>query len=1287
MANNNSARRGVTIYIDGTPVRNSVRGIQREMRKLVNEQANMTRGSDEYIAHARKIAQLQRLLDDHRDTQREIAREFSNMGDAADEFGEKADKAFSFKDKLKDLKGAIVGVFASIILDKAVGEFAKLDDKYADVMKTTGQTREEVAAMNEEFSKIDTRTGRIELNDMAEEAGRIGIAKDEVLDFVKAMDVANVALGDSFSGGASEIANTLGKLKFLFKDTQSLGVEKAYLSIASAINELGANGVASEVNIANFTTRIGSLPDSLKPSISDTLALGAAFEESGVEAEVASRAYSIFLQKASTDTAGFGKIMGKSKEYVEELINTNPVQFFLDFSESMKGMSATDVSKTLKDLKIGADGVNKVLGAAASNTDRFRELIDLSNKSFEEGTSVMNEFNIKNNTLGADLDKGKKVLQDYIYELGERLAPYVKEGIGLGTSAIKVLSVITGFLFENKTAILAVVAAIITYTSAIKLAALWTSRWSIIQTAHYRLLQLSNGLMIVLKGTLYALQVAYFTLTGQVSKARGAMLAFAAVTGYTNPLALLTGVVLALAAAFVIFKKSSSDVSQLQKSQQAITKKTNEEYDRQRSRIDVLVDTLHNEQIALGNRRKALEELKTIIPGYHADLTDEGILINDNTDAIKNYLVQLEKQIRLKAAQDELEELYRKKRQQERTVAEKQARADRASEAANVITPGGSFSSGASGLAASQAQSFANTAKKELENTQKAIEGIRNEIQEAQKEFLEPIPTVTTTNENTVDGGDKTTDKATKQRQKVQDALKKLEIDNLNELSRLRENYRKGYLEDEAEYNKALLIQQDAYDKLRKDKLQGLLETVTDPSLRIDISKQIADIDAKAYDRQISDMEKRRKELAKWNDEETKKIVQASLKEVDQQEAKAEQLLAMQRAKNEISEVEYRSRLLENEKKFLEERLRINGLTEEEIAKIRQEMERNPQEQAINKAEARTSALDKYGLVSLQSQKEQELALIKYYEDQGILTHDEAIKARMEADQVYLDGLAGKVSEVNEKVQTVSGNLTGTMTNFASAEESAVSRKYDKQIAAAEGNSKKQKKLEEQKQKELNAIRAKYADKQFAVTTAMTIASTAQAAMEAYKAMAGIPVVGPALGALAAGAAIAYGSSQIAMAKEQRDAAKEGYFDGGFTGGTDPKAVRAYLPNGEPVHGMEFVANRHSTANGMLRPLFDVIDEAQRHNTVSSLTKADLAKALNIPTGYYQGGYNGPVASSPTLVRDSRYNEAYERFADVLERLEEKMDMPFRGYVTYKGDDGIEEAQNLDEKMKKNASR
>lgn len=45
---------------------------------------------------------------------------------------------------------------------------AALDDVYADVMKTTNLTHEQVEKLNEEFLKMDTRTSREQLNQQSE---------------------------------------------------------------------------------------------------------------------------------------------------------------------------------------------------------------------------------------------------------------------------------------------------------------------------------------------------------------------------------------------------------------------------------------------------------------------------------------------------------------------------------------------------------------------------------------------------------------------------------------------------------------------------------------------------------------------------------------------------------------------------------------------------------------------------------------------------------------------------------------------------------------------------------------------------------------------------------------------------------------------------------------------------------------------------------------------------------------------------------------------------------------
>lgn len=300
----------------------------------------------------------------------------------------------------------VTGVVFSV--QKLIDFNGKLSDAVSDVQKTTGMTKKEVEEMAESFGLLQTRTNRIDLLKIAEEGGRIGIAKEEIADFVAVMDKAVVALSDSFPGGAEETASKLGKLKLLFKETKEQSVDEAYNAIGSAINDLGAQGVATEINIANFATRVGSLPDALKPSISDALALGAAFEENGIQAEIAGRAYSILLTQAAEESGKFAEVMGITNKEVQDLINKNPLEFLIKFAKGLQGMNATDIANTLQYLGVSADGANKVLGALSNNTERFGELMEVSNRSMEEGTSLINEYNIKNNNFAATLDKLQK---------------------------------------------------------------------------------------------------------------------------------------------------------------------------------------------------------------------------------------------------------------------------------------------------------------------------------------------------------------------------------------------------------------------------------------------------------------------------------------------------------------------------------------------------------------------------------------------------------------------------------------------------------------------------------------------------------------------------------------------------------------------------------------------------------------------------------------------------------------------------------------------------------------
>lgn len=271
-------------------------------------------------------------------------------------------------------------------------------------------------------------------------------------------------------------------------------------------------------------------------------------------------------------------------------------------------------------------------------------------------------------------------------------------------------------------------------------------------------------------------------------------------------------------------------------------------------------------------------------------------------------------------------------------------------------------------------------------------------------------------------------------------------------------------------------------------------------------------------------------------------------------------------------------------------------------------------------------------------------AILDAQHDAGLMSEEEYQDKLAELNKERLDEEKRQEDEARElretkikaSLQTVA-DLAGSFSSLFSAlmdgEIQKVESRYDKQIAAAKAAGKDTTKLEEQKEAEINAIKKKYADKQFAAAVLQVTATTAITAMEAYKAMASIPVVGPALGAAAAAAAIVAGAAQIAVAKQQRDEAK-----GLKSGGYSSEYVEGYTSRGDsddvagviPVHKNEFVANHVAVANPHVKRFLDVFDLAQKDGSIRWIDTTQILERTRTRAGRYSGGYSGQNA--PTSV-------------------------------------------------------
>lgn len=640
----------------------ATRGELESVRKqLLGNLKKTERGTVEYTE---KLKVYHRVQKEIAVAQKEVNSQLGSQGTFMSRAANGFNKYFGM---LTTGLAALTGI--SFTFRKLSQDAAEYDDIYSDVMKTTGMTKEEVLDLNETFKKMDTRTAREDLNEIAEAGGRIGIAKEDIDDFAESMNIVNVALGDSFTGGVEEISTKLGKLKNLFQETKEMEVGDAYIKIGSAVNELGANGAASEQNIADFTLRIGSLPDALKPSVAEALALGAAFEESGIEAEIASRSYGIVLQRASTHAEKFAKIMGLTTQGVKDLINEDPLEFFLKFSETMKGMDATTTAETLKYLKINADGANKVIGAAANNTDRFRELLLLSNDAFREGTSVINEYNIKNNNAAAELEKRKKSFKDAAESLGNRLNPALLKSTSYLTYMVKLLPGFLDFLGKYGKYILYLGTVYAVYVGGIKLSVLWNDKLRTALALSNIQLKFQNALMITGRVGVLSYNIVIGLLTGNITRMRAAWKLLNA-TMATSPMGLAMAAVAALAGAFILLhsnmSRARSEKQALNKISKDVTRSTAEE----RAQLDMLLATAKNEKLSKDQRAEAIKKLNELSPEYLGNITLENINTKETTRAVNEYTAALKINAQQKAISDKMSELYGEKMGKEMEISQ-----------------------------------------------------------------------------------------------------------------------------------------------------------------------------------------------------------------------------------------------------------------------------------------------------------------------------------------------------------------------------------------------------------------------------------------------------------------------------------------------------------------------------------------------------------------------------------------------------------------------------------------
>lgn len=551
------------------------------------------------------------------------------------------------------------------LVSQATDAYMEYDEALTDAMKTTNLSKAEVTALSDELAKIDTRTAQNELLALLRIGGKLGVeGQSNLLGFVRAADKINVALKEDLGGDAEGAIAAIGKMVDIFQLEEQFGLESAMIRTGSAINSLGMASTANEGYIVDFTRRLAGIAPNADISIDKILGLAATLDKYGQTAEMSSTAIGQTIMAMFKKTETFAAIAKMPVEEFAELLNTDVNEALIRVLEGMRGSDGSlhSIVAAMEEMHLQGQRAVQVLGTLSKNTDELRNQQQLANESFNEGTSLIEEFSTKNESATAILEKQKKAIQEEIVEIGQKLMPAVNGVMDLADIGIGIISKLVGLLVSMK-GIIAALATAYGILTAAKLADVAADKlrnfWS---KANRKALAEEVATIEGAKASTIAYSAVKNLLVGNFRAATSAARLFGtALKTAMGPVGLIVGALGILMAALSPLINIWKEQRQLQRDLKESNEKIAESYasvaeeiDREKSNTEQLLSAVRKAKTGSAERADAINAINRQYKSYLPSLLTEKSSNEEVASALAAVNTQLENKIRLQAKESEM---------------------------------------------------------------------------------------------------------------------------------------------------------------------------------------------------------------------------------------------------------------------------------------------------------------------------------------------------------------------------------------------------------------------------------------------------------------------------------------------------------------------------------------------------------------------------------------------------------------------------------------------------------
>ena len=373
-------------------------------------------------------------IDELRRAYKQLEEELNQINTKSKEFAEKQKSMKELKKNIDEVTGAAnkqggawstamknlvayVGLFGAFNMLKtkltdAISLNLKYSDSLADIRKVSNLSMDTVNELSRMLAKVDSRTSLEGLTQLAYVGSRMGMGKygaEGLYEFAKASDRVNVALHEDLGDDAmltlSKFVETMGEV-----EKHGGNISNAFDSVASSIFKLAASSTSNGNNILEFAKRLTGLAKVTKVTSAQLLGLASASDSLMLMPEVASTAFGKFLSSLWTNYHSIEDMLGMQRDSLKGMIEEGrTMDALVTVLKNVSDKNLNSMDEYFKEF--GSDGqrLKQVIVTMAQNVNVLEQHLDTSNEAYREGTAVVKEYQIQQQTAQAIVERANNM--------------------------------------------------------------------------------------------------------------------------------------------------------------------------------------------------------------------------------------------------------------------------------------------------------------------------------------------------------------------------------------------------------------------------------------------------------------------------------------------------------------------------------------------------------------------------------------------------------------------------------------------------------------------------------------------------------------------------------------------------------------------------------------------------------------------------------------------------------------------------------------------------------------